>query len=408
MSSEVYHGSLPLQGRPPRLYVPEPQEISQKIVDGDQLTYYSPQIADICLNSGDFIETETELIVKGASVMHAGVYNGKRKTGEELAESVRWWQGIPVTIQSDQSIADHTPTGIVTAKTVVVGQVLNPSWDEQNLRINADLHFIKDETPLWLADDLRARKTHGVSGAYFCDFLEGSGEENGKTYDSTELNYRPNNLAIVERPACKPPECGIFMNSNITNPNYATVTGTYTGDGTYSPYGTGDGTIENPFTFIKINSEDKTMPEDLKDDLIKIAVEKTKIELNSEHKTAMDAKNRELADKVTEIAQLNAELTKTKDELKTAKETIAEVEKNSQKLKFLSQFPEVNREAAEKDLWPVYLENPGELVMNSAKIAELMKTAEDAPVSQGKEFVKNADEDSDLPTADSIKAQMGL
>ena len=364
------------------------KSFTKKIVDGDQLIYYSPQIADICLNSGDFIETETELIVKGASVMHAGVYNGKRKTGEELAESVRWWQGIPVTIQSDQSIADHTPTGIVTAKTVVVGQVLNPSWDEKNLRINADLHFIKDMTPLWLADDLRARKTHGVSGAYFCDFLEGSGEENGKTYDSTELNYRPNNLAIVERPACKPPECGIFTNS--------------TGDDTELH------TELHSDTFIHTNAEEKTMPEDLKDDLIKIAVEKTKIELNSEHKTAMDAKNRELADKVTEIAQLNAELTKTKDELKTAKETIAEVEKNSQKLKFLSQFPEVNREAAEKDLWPVYLENPGELVMNSAKIAELMKTAEDAPVSQGKEFVKNSDADAYLPTADDIKTQMGL
>lgn len=348
------------------------------------MTHYSPQIADICLNSGDFIETETELIVKGASIMHAGVYNGKRKTGEELAESVRWWQGIPVTIQSDQSIADHTPTGIVTAKTVVVGQVLNPSWDEKNLRINADLHFIKDMTPLWLADDLRARKTHGVSGAYFCDFLEGSGEENGKTYDSTELNYRPNNLAIVERPACKPPECGIFTNSTDDNTDL------------HSAY------------IIQTNMEDKTMTEDLKDDLIKIAVEKTKIELNSEHKAAMDAKNRELADKVTEIAQLNAELTKTKDELKAAKETIAEVEKNSQKLKFLSQFPEVNREAAEKELWPVYLENPGELVMNSAKIAELMKTAEDDPKSQGKEFVKNSDADAYLPTADDIKTQMGL
>lgn len=314
-------------------------------------------------------------------IMHAGVYNGKKKPAKELIESVRWWNGVPVTVESEAAIGDHPPTGIVTSKTVITGQVTNSRWNDKQQRIDGDIHFIRSQTPSWLQENLTKREVTGVSGAYFCSFSEENGEENGKAYDAVELNYRPNNLAIVERPACKPPECGIFTNST---------------EDLHSDH------------IIETNSGGKVMVETPIEDLIKVEVSKREIELNSEHKTALDAKDRELADKVTEIAQLNSQIKELGDKFADATKKIEEIELNSKKLKFIGQFPEVNREQAEKDLWPVYLENPSDLVMNSSKIAELMQVAED-PKGQGKEFVKNSDtEDSDLPSADEIKKQMGL
>lgn len=344
---------------------------------------------DVCLNSGELIETDDELIVKVA-VMHTGVYNNKLKLPEELEESVRWWNGKEIVLQSAEKIGDHPDSGITTAKTIRVGQLLNPTWDSEQLRINAEAHFLKELTPEWLQLALRNHNVLGVSGAYFCDFLNENGEEGGKKYDAIELNYVPNNLAIVESPACKPPECGLNVNSTSdTNyldsiksiveeaiKNYPMV---YTNT-------TGTTSIVNTNT-----SEEINMTEDM---VKKTEFDELKVQLDSEKKSSTE-----------KIALLETEKIRLNTENETLKKKLSDIELESKKARFLSQFPEVNREKAEKELLPLFLEKPEELIMNAAKVTELM-TVPKLEESEGAEFVPELD--SETVSVDYAAKMMGL
>ncbi|AZF90129.1 MAG: hypothetical protein BPH43C_03 [Phage 5P_1] len=330
----------------------------------------------ICLNSGEFIETSDEIIVK-CSVMSAGVYNGHLKTAEELQKFTKWWEGVPIVIENENSIGDHPDTGITTANTVRVGQLRNPTWDESRQSIVAEAHFYKNDTPDWLINDLRNRKVLGVSGAYFCDFIEESGEVAGVKYRSIEINYVPNNLAIVN-PACKPPRCGInvdtitdSVNEEIRSPSVKiTINGI--------PY-------EEFLKSIKGGSK--------MSDEIKVEEKKAEptVQLNVDE--LLKSKDQEIATLQAQVLQLNAQLKEYQE-----KERQAIIE--AKKAKFLAQFPEQNREIAEKELLPIFLERPEELILNASRIAELMIV----PKVTGQEYVK-VEKNSELepPSIDELR-----
>ena len=341
--------------------------------------------SEICLNSGTIQETDSEIIVNCA-VMHAGVYNGKLKTPEALQESLRWWNGIPIVIENTNEINDHPETGITTSKTVRVGQLLNPLWDAQNVRVNAEAHFVKDLTPEWLQDDLRNRKVMGVSGAYFCDFLEQNGQEGDLKYDGVELNYVPNNLAIVKKPACKPPECGLNVNSMTVKLNVDTEEFTKKLD-----------ELIDKTSVIKNNVEEITMEQSDK------KIDELTVQINSKDDIIKE-KDQQIATLQAEKIQLNAMIEDFK-----AKEAAAVLE--AKKAKFLAQFPEENRAKAEAELLPMFLEKPEELILNANKMADLMTVYVTEQKTAGQSYVKveqNKEDEEGVPSIDDVKKAMGL
>ncbi len=404
----------------------------------------------VCLNSGNFIENDTEIIIN-AAVMAVGVYNGKLKTAEQLKKSVRWWEGIPVVIENVEQIGDHPSTGITTAKTVRVGQVRNPTWNETQQRIDSDIHLIKEICPEWLQENARKREVKGVSGAYFCQFVQQNGELDSKKYDAIETDYVPNNLAIVKNPACKPPVCGLNVNSEndtmsesykfvinqtggISNIQYnqsdyidVRLRGEKSGgditmffpralfsksipfasigiesDEQFMKVGNDIINVVANITNMSLNSEVNNMSDEtITKEKLDLEIEKVKLSMNSEHAEKVKAitleKDQVIATKDAEIVKLNSQI----EGYKTAE---AKAVLETKKTKFLAQFPEQNREKAAAELLPLFLEKPEELILNAAKVAELMVV--DGKM-QGKEFVAtpvtNEEAELGLPKIEDVR-----
>ena len=269
---------------------------------------------DICMNSDHKMENN-EIIIP-ISIMKTGVFNGYLKTPEDLKTSTKWWEGLPIVIKNSNDISGHPETVIVTTKTHRVGQVRDVTWDAEKERLVANAHIDIELCPKWLLDDLEIGKIKGVSGTYFTDLVKIEGEKGGKKYTAIETNYAPNNIAIVNNPACTPLEgCGLNVNEKIENGNNQ-------------------------------NGVDKMTDE------------------------VIDTKTMELEKKLVDMEiQMNS-LKQTITEKETL---IAGYEKAKKESEFLAQFPVENQKAARDELLPLFMEDPAKmLVTNSKRLGELL------------------------------------
>ena len=345
-------------------------------------------------------------VIRPVTVMKYGVYNGALKDVDALRASVRFWEGKEIILDTnDENEFDHPKMGIVTNLKQVVGQVKNVHWDETQSRIRADAHFYQDRCPEWLYNRVSEGNSLGVSGAFFCDKMPEKGIFEGIEYDRIETNYLPNNLAIVSRPACKLPDCGINTNS-ISE-------GNTTGDLEMTENVVNDSVKSEAFN-ININ-----IPEINKQSIIKSEgfdggdkmvseedFKKLEVEVNSLKEVA--------GEKDKTIVSLEAIKVSLESENKELKGKLHEIEVARMSEQFLGQFPEVNRERAKTELLPIFLERPAEVVLN-AEFKKLLMV--ESPVAQGAEFVvpmpeMNAEDkmakELGVPELDIIKKQLGI
>ena len=316
------------------------------ITGGDLMEDVKVEEFNICMNA-DHTTVGNEIIVP-IVIMKTGVFNSYLKTPEDLEQSTKWWEGIPLVIENKDSADHHPDTVIVTNKTVRIGQVRDVSWNEQDEKLVAKAHIDTELCPDWLLKDIESGSVKGVSGTYFTDLWKNDGSLGGKKYTHVEKNYVPNNISIVKDPACSPEDgCGLNMNEKkdpICNESE------YELDENCNP---------------KLNEAGEKILKEVK------AIQNEGDNMADENViTDMQKKLDEMGIQMNELK----ETIKLKDdEIKVKDEQLMSFENARKETEFLAQFPEMNREAAKAELLPVFMENPGELVMNHAKrLGELL------------------------------------
>ena len=348
---------------------------------------------NICLNSLDGVRTNGE-IRRPISIMMAGVFNDYLKTPEALKNSARWWN-VPIVIYSQDSDKDHPESVIVTNNTVKVGLIQNAVWDEASQKIKGDAVIYEELCPDWLLTQISTNQVKGVSGTYFCDLSNEQGEVNGKPYVKRESNYAPNNVAIVQHPACTPEQgCGLNVNSQakaIEEPKTCATTDESEIEdkngnkckASEMKEGLCPVDIEiEEINDVPITNNTKGEIEmaEVKIEDIQADLEKANLEINSMKETAV-AKEAVLAEKDAKILAVEAELN-------AAKTIITGYETAKKEAAFIAQFPEASREAAKTELLALFMEDPKALVMNHAKrLGELLVPAGVPAVSVGAEHV---------------------
>lgn len=338
-------------------------------------------------------------VLKPITIMKSGVFNGAKKDVDALRASTRLWDGKDILLYVNaEGIYDHPPEGISTKPEYIVGKIENPFWEEDRQRIRAVAHFYADKAPPWIIEKIENNEPLGVSGAFFCEKVPERGTLDGVEFSFIERKYVPNNAAIVSNPACELPFCGINTNGEdklVENDTSNKV-----------EVPTVDGTRSVPLENLTINvnmpklEEVKMSEEDTK----KLALE---AELNTQKQIVVE--------KDQLIATKDAEILKITTELNTLKEEKVKIETQAKTDKFLSQFPEVNREKAKTELLPVFLENPAELVLNAAKMQSLM-FVDGKPAGEAKEFVPVPETNSEdkvfddlgVVSKDEMKKRFGL
>ena len=332
---------------------------------------------EIAVDSMDVVEFagggDGDGIIKiPVTVIAAGIANGALRDREAIKKSTPFWN-VPIIKTKVGDIDDHPPEKIVTCRKQIVGQVKNPVWDEESGKIHAEAWF-SDElgSPPELMKFVGGGGKLGVSGAYFHETADGEGELDGEKYNSKYYNLVPNNLAIVEYPACPLGTCGINVEHEETHE-------------------------------VKIMDKDITVDMNELVDLrtesatAKVAAaesEKIKKEL-SEKVIALESDKAKMAVERDELVKRLADVSAERDELK-AQVDAAAVE--SKKQEFLGKFPEESKVAAETELLAAYMGDPAKFVIeHGARYAELLVGNKVAAAKEaGKTMVPDLDSEAQI------------
>jgi hypothetical protein len=335
-------------------------------------------------------ESEDEIIVP-ITVMKAGVYNSSLRTAKVVSKSTQLWEGVPIILEKVNGTAEHPVEGIVTSLQQVVGQLRDVYWDDSNGRIRGNGHFSEalGASPE-LIYSLVSGERPGVSGAYFRDGTDSSGEFEGVVYNKIVENILPNNLAIVDNPACK--DCRINMDSNVV-----------------------DTTIDvdniNRDSRSESRLEELNMVEETK-----LVIDELKIQVESAKKLTSE-KDMEITALKAKIAEMGVEAAASTIKLVDAEKKLAEIALESKKVAFLAQFPAEKKEVAAKELLePFMADAAGFLLQHGGRYAELLtvEAAKQTPKGSGKEFTPELDSEEKeyqalgVPSLDAIKKQLGV
>lgn len=306
------------------------------------------------------------------TVIAAGVANGALRDREAVKKSVPFWN-VPIIKTKVGDIDDHPPEKIVTCRKQIVGQVKNPVWDEESGKIHAEAWF-SDElgSPPELMEFVRGGGKLGVSGAYFHETADGEGELDGQKYNSKYYNLVPNNLAIVEYPACPLGTCGI----NVEHEEIKDVK-----------------IMEKDIT-VDMNELVDLRTESATAKVAAAESERIKKEL-SEKVIALESDKAKMAVERDELIKRLADVSAERDELK-AQVDAAAVE--SKKQEFLGKFPEESKVAAETELLAAYMGDPAKFVIeHGARYAELLVGNKVAVAKEsGKPMVPDLDSEAQI------------
>lgn len=391
------------------------------------------------------------------TVIKAGVFNGAMRSAEEISRSTKLWEGVPIIFETVGGVVDHPPDGIVTNRKQVVGQLRDVWYDGTAEAVRGNGYFTEDlGAPPAMIDALASGAKVGVSGCYFKDSSEGEGEYEGKKFNRTFSNILPNNLAIVENPACKIGMCGInvesikyfdkdgneikipgigresndFVSMSLGSDEMGNIEVWFPKEkfGKDIPFDRLNVTNEEEFKNIgiqlinlianiaKISLEHNDGGNVMGDEITKEMFATLKTESESV-KTENESVKKTVAEKEAEIVTLKASVesvTKERDAMKVELDKIA---LESKKVSFISKFPAAAQEAATKELLPVFLESPEKLALEHGnRFAELMGVAtfvadpkgaalEHVPAVEGEEaeYAKLG-----VPSIAEIKKQFGV
>lgn len=160
--------------------------------------------------SGGIIDETEDYIDVSVIPIKEGVFTGSDgiptlKRFEEFAPYVHWLDGIPLT-RGHGDVLHTTPRP---------GKILNTQTDPENRRAKAvGRYFKKDLTPSEL-ERLHSGLPKDGSIEYRAVLVNQPGEFQGVHYDREERGpYHFYNYAEVPVGACRPPDCGILLNSS--------------------------------------------------------------------------------------------------------------------------------------------------------------------------------------------------
>ena len=144
-----------------------------------------------------------------AVLVRPGVLSGNNGSiyypADDIAASSKLWSGLPVT-HSHPTIHGRAVSVKQTNGSGVVGVIESPRYEDDSLAaelsINLDrLKRLDAELAKAIADGESAE----VSTGLYHDSVGGPGEHNGRRYETTARNFRPDHLAIL--PAGVPGAC---------------------------------------------------------------------------------------------------------------------------------------------------------------------------------------------------------
>ena len=182
--------------------------------EGDAKSFAGLKIGNdsfgVVLDEKHFFFKDDKLIIPDVVIAKQMVqdYGGKKvlKCGEELEKTVRFLDGIPITVV-------HPENGIVTNPDEIHGFGRNPRFLKDSNSIAVDF-VIDSKTAI---EDIRAGRRN-VSIGFMCECVPQSGVLNDEKYDYVQKNFLPNHVAIVDVGRCSLEDgCGITSLANSIN-----------------------------------------------------------------------------------------------------------------------------------------------------------------------------------------------
>ena len=318
----------------------------------------------------------------------AGIFNGNLRDRAAISESLPHWEGVPIIRYVENGVAIHPPEKIVKSVSYVVGKLRDVRWDEEGGRICGNAFFspelgASEEFMKAVANGVR----YGVSAMYFREALDESGEVEGKKYNTRSTKILPNNLAIVDNPACPKNKCGINVEEKV------------------------------PEVDVKEEKEEKNNLEvrNMSEEITKEYVDGLKAAIES-NKTVVESLTAEKVAISEKLVSETAAKVAAETERDALKAKLSTIETEKKKATFLGQFPEANRKMAEEELLPVFMEDASKVVMeHGERFAELLAVVvESKAESKGKEHVPEMSAEEQeyvamgLPSKEQIMADMGI
>ena len=292
---------------------------------GDRLYNAAPS-GGIIAETDDYIDVSVIPIKEGVFTGSDGIPTLKKF--EEFAPYLHWLDGVPIT-RGHGDVLHTTPRP---------GKILNTQPDPENRRARAvGRYFKQDLTPSEL-ERLHSDLPKDGSIEYRAVLVDQPGEFQGVHYDREERGpYHFYNYAEVPIGACRPPDCGILLNSSINCPN-------------------------------KDKNEGITMSEELDKEMASLnaALEETKKQLNAANEkiTAQDAKIADLEMKLTNLGQLPDQVKQLNEAHRAEKRQmlVAEFAKHLN----AAHGPEAEKLFAEAESDPLWFAKNKDKLMNEA------------------------------------------
>ena len=147
----------------------------------------------------EMLEGREHLVVPVVALVE-GVVNGAYVPAEEIAASLRAWNGVPFVVNHPSSrgvfISANSPQVL---ESQAIGRVFNAALDGSKFKAEVWIDTVKADAlggdAKTILERLRSNEALEVSTGYFADFDEAPGQFNGKSYSGIHRNLRPDHLA---------------------------------------------------------------------------------------------------------------------------------------------------------------------------------------------------------------------
>lgn len=151
-----------------------------------------------------------------------GVHNGIFYPGEEIANYVEAWNGVPVPVYHPKDMENGVPVSCndpMIVEQQCVGRLWNVSFDPEGAKMRGEVWIDVDKANELNSSIITTILQGGkmeVSTGLWGDHLPSTGEWNGEPYEYVLRNFRPDHLALLpgELGACSWEDgCGIRVNT---------------------------------------------------------------------------------------------------------------------------------------------------------------------------------------------------
>lgn len=153
-----------------------------------------------------------------------GVLNGSKGAlyypEDEIQAGLSRWDGIPICVGHPTDPLTNIHLSAKERPDLNIGYIADTAWDGRQTHVGwFDAEKTKQVSPS-IHDALKHSKPMELSTGLFTSNEPGKGQFNGKSYDFTARNYRPDHMAILPNQigACGIKDgCGLNVNESVAN-----------------------------------------------------------------------------------------------------------------------------------------------------------------------------------------------